>query len=121
MPGSFAPRANTRSETSPQGEASPLKFRLIQPFIRIMLIRMNLRKMLAAAVAALAAAGCATAGAEGTHQDKTVIVRGARAAHSPGLIDRGQAAAERAGAQLRVPQSSTEELGVTHLFAARGY
>src|SRR3954452_13469813 len=121
MPGSFAPRANTPSETSPQGEASPLKFALIQPFIRIMLIRMNLRRTFAATVAALAAAGCATAAAEGTHQDKTVIVLGGRAAQSPALIERAQKAAEGAGAQLRVPQTSTEELGVTHLFAARGY
>ena len=44
-----------------------------------------------------------------------------QAAHSPAQIERAQAAADRAGAQLRVPLTSTEELGVTHLFAARGY
>jgi hypothetical protein len=48
-------------------------------------------------------------------------VLGGQAAHSPALIERAQAAADRAGAQLRVPLTSTEELGVTHLFAARGY
>jgi basic membrane lipoprotein Med (substrate-binding protein (PBP1-ABC) superfamily) len=80
-----------------------------------------LRTSLAVALAAIAAAGCATAAAEGPHHDKVVVVLGGQAAHSPALIDRAQAAADRAGAQLRVPQTSTEELGVTHLFAARGY
>ena len=82
---------------------------------------MNIRTLLAAPIAALAVAGCTTAAAAGPHHDKTVIVLGGQAAHSPALIDRAQAEAERTGAQLRVPQTSTEELGVTHLFAARGY
>jgi basic membrane lipoprotein Med (substrate-binding protein (PBP1-ABC) superfamily) len=82
---------------------------------------MNLRTTLAATAAALAAAGCATAAAEGPRQPKTVIVLGGQAARSPAQIERAQAVAEREGAQLRVPQTSTEELGVTHLFAARGY
>jgi basic membrane lipoprotein Med (substrate-binding protein (PBP1-ABC) superfamily) len=90
-------------------------------FIRIMLIRMNLRTILAAPIAALAVAGCTTAAAAGPHHDKVVVVLGGEAAKSPALIERAQAAAERAGAQLRVPHTSTEELGVTHLFAARGY
>jgi basic membrane lipoprotein Med (substrate-binding protein (PBP1-ABC) superfamily) len=80
-----------------------------------------LRTTLAVAFAALAAAGCATAAADGPHKDKVVVVLGGQAAHSPALIERAQAAANQAGAQLRVPQTSTEELGVTHLFAARGY
>ena len=82
---------------------------------------MNIRTLLAAPIAALAVAGCTTAAAAGPHHDKTVIVLGGQAAHSPALIDRAQAEAARTGAQLRVPQTSTEELGVTHLFAARGY
>ena len=82
---------------------------------------MNPRTLFAAPIAALAVAGCTTAVAAGPHRDKTVIVLGGEAARSPALIERAQAVAERTGAQLRVPQSSTEELGVTHLFAARGY
>ncbi len=82
---------------------------------------MNIRTLVAAPIAALAVAGCATAAAAGPHHDETVIVLGGQAAHSPAQIERAQAAAERTGAQLRVPQTSTEELGVTHLFAARGY
>ena len=80
-----------------------------------------LRTLAAVTLAALAAAGCAQAAAEGPHHDKVVVVLGGQAAHSPAQIERAQAAAERAGAQLRVPRTSTEELGVTHLFAARGY
>jgi basic membrane lipoprotein Med (substrate-binding protein (PBP1-ABC) superfamily) len=83
---------------------------------------MNLRKTFAATVAALAAAGCATAAAEGPHHDKVVVVLGGEAAKSPAMIEQAKAAVARMDdAQLRVPQSSTEELGVTHLFAARGY
>jgi basic membrane lipoprotein Med (substrate-binding protein (PBP1-ABC) superfamily) len=77
---------------------------------------------LAAAALAVAGAGCAQV-AEGT-QDKVVVVLGGRAARSPALIERAQkAVAEATGAevQLRVPQTATEELGVTHLFAARRY
>jgi len=78
-------------------------------------------RTLTATLAVVAAAGCATAAAEAPHHDKTVIVLGGQAARSPALIDHAQAVADRTGAQLRVPQTSTEELGVTHLFAARGY
>src|SRR3954470_6868301 len=87
-----------------------------------MLIRMtHTRTMIAVTLAALAAAGCATAAAAGPDKPKVVVVLGGEAARSAAQIERAQAAAERAGAQLRVPQTSTEELGVTHLFAARGY
>ena len=86
-----------------------------------MLIRMNIKTLLAAPIAALAVAGCTTAVAAGPHHDKTVIVLGGQAAQSPSQIARAQVLAERTGAQLRVPRTSTEELGVTHLFAARGY
>ena len=87
-----------------------------------MLIRMTpIRTTLAVAFAALAAAGCAQAAAEGPHHDKVVVVLGGQAAQSPATIAQAKAAAERTGAQLRVPLTSTEELGVTHLFAARGY
>jgi hypothetical protein len=95
-------------------------------FIRSTFIRMNrlihTRIGLAATVLALAAAGCAQV-AEGS-QDKLLVVLGGHAAQSPAVIDATRAAVERAhGAevQLRVPQTATEELGVTHLFAARHY
>jgi hypothetical protein len=83
---------------------------------------MNAKTLLAAPIAALAVAGCTTAVAAGPHHDKTVVVLGGDAAKSPAAIEQAKAAVARMdGATLRVPQSSTEELGVTHLFAARGY
>jgi hypothetical protein len=81
---------------------------------------------LAATVLAIAAAGCVQA-AESSQQkvqQKILVVLGGKAAQSPGAIERARAAVERthgAEVQLRVPQTATEELGVTHLFAARHY
>jgi hypothetical protein len=71
---------------------------------------------------ATAAAGYATA-AEGG-QEKVLVVLGGKAAQSPALIERARDAVSRAGradVQLRVPQTATEELGVTHMAAARRY
>jgi outer membrane protein W len=79
------------------------------------------RIALAAVAVALVAAATAQASAAG-HDEKVLVVLGGRAAQSPAMIARAEAAVARIdGAQLRVPQTSTEELGVTHLFAARGY
>jgi basic membrane lipoprotein Med (substrate-binding protein (PBP1-ABC) superfamily) len=81
-----------------------------------------LRTLIAAALLAAAATGCAQV-AEGS-QPKVLVVLGGKAAQSPALIERARAAVAHAGgaeAQLRVPRTATEELGVTHLAAARGY
>ena len=45
------------------------------------------------------------------------------AAAGPGAIAEAEAAVKAAGAdaQLRVPRTATEQLSVTHYFAARGY
>jgi hypothetical protein len=75
--------------------------------------------LLAGAVLAATVAGFAQ-GAERGRQS-TVVVLGGRAAGSPALIERATALAERAHAQLRIPRTEGEELGVTHLFAARRY
>jgi basic membrane lipoprotein Med (substrate-binding protein (PBP1-ABC) superfamily) len=81
-----------------------------------------LRTLAAITLATLAAAGCAQAAADGPHHDKVVVVLGGEAAKSPAMIEQAKAAVARMDdAQLRVPQTSTDELGVTHLFAARGY
>ena len=77
---------------------------------------------IAAAVAAIAAAGCASV-AEGG-QEKVLVVLGGTAAQSPALIEQArQAVAGAAGveAQLRVPKTAADELGVTHMAAARHY
>src|SRR4051794_4476252 len=76
--------------------------------------------LLAAAVALLAAGGAQVAGAPGASGSAgarpVVVVATPALAADP----RAQAAIARAGAQLRVPRSPTEQLSVTHLFAARG-
>jgi hypothetical protein len=76
----------------------------------------------AAGVAAIAAAGCASV-AEGGQQ-KVLVVLGGNAAQSPALVEQARQAVENATgveAQLRVPATATEELGVTHMAAARHY
>ena len=47
----------------------------------------------------------------------------ASAASDPAVLAEAEAAVEAAGsaAQLRVPRTATEQLSVTHYFAARGY
>jgi hypothetical protein len=76
--------------------------------------------LLAAAVALLAAGGAQVAGAPGASGSAgarpVVVVATPALAADP----RARAAIARAGAQLRVPRSPTEQLSVTHLFAARG-
>jgi hypothetical protein len=82
----------------------------------------RLQTILAATLLAIAAAGCAQV-AEGSQQ-KVLVVLGGRAAQSPALIEQARdAVAHATGAevQLRVPQTATDELGVTHMAAARGY
>lgn len=82
----------------------------------------SLRTTLAATFLAAAAAGCAQV-AEGS-REKVLVVLGGKAAQSPALIERTRSAIAAAGGreiQLRVPQTSSEELGVTRMAAARRY
>jgi basic membrane lipoprotein Med (substrate-binding protein (PBP1-ABC) superfamily) len=82
----------------------------------------SIRTILAAGVAAIAAAGCASV-AEGG-QEQVLVVLGGQAAQSPALIEQAREAVENASGaqvQLRVPQTVTDELGVTHMAAARHY
>ena len=44
-----------------------------------------------------------------------------KAAENPTVLARAKAAADRTGAQLRVAHTTADQLGVTHMFAARGY
>jgi hypothetical protein len=82
----------------------------------------KLRTIFAAGVAAIAAAGCASV-AEGG-QEKVLVVLGGHAAQSPALIEQAReavAGATGVEAQLRVPTTATDELGVTHMAAASHY
>lgn len=74
------------------------------------------------AALALVAAGCAQVAR--AHPDRpaaapprVVVAVGPAVASDPAVL----AAVEAAGAELRAPRSPTEQLSVTHLFAARGY
>src|SRR3954470_6502273 len=89
--------------------------------IRSTLIRMTLSSSLIATAVALVVAGSAqvagpprAGGATGARP--VVVVAGPAPAAAP----RARGLIARAGAQLRVPRSPTEQLSVTHLFAARG-
>jgi hypothetical protein len=54
---------------------------------------------------------------------QVVVVVDATAGRDPAVLAEAQAAVEAAGdgAQLRVPRTPTEQLSVTHLFAAKRY
>ena len=82
----------------------------------------HIRTIIAAALLAVAAASCAGV-AEG-EQPKVLVVLGGDAAQSPALIQRAKDAVANATGEeveLRVPRTATEELGVTHMAAARHY
>ena len=54
---------------------------------------------------------------------RVVVVVDAAAGRDPAVLAEARSAVQRAGgeAQLRVPRTVTEQLSVTHYFAARGY
>jgi hypothetical protein len=54
---------------------------------------------------------------------RVVVVVDAAAGADPAVLAEAEAAVKAAGseAQLRVPRTATEQLAVTHYFAARGY
>ena len=83
---------------------------------------MTLRSLLIAGVLALAIAG-GVQGASAAPQRRVVVVVDASAAKDPAVLSEARAAVAHAGdeAQLRVPRTPTEQLAVTHYFAAQGY
>ena len=54
-------------------------------------------------------------------QPKVAYVVAGDAASQPAVVARVSALAAADGAQLRVPHTTADQLGVTHLLAARGY
>ena len=83
---------------------------------------MTFRSLLTAGVLALAIAS-GVQGASAAPQRRVVVVVDASAAKDPAVLSDARAAVARAGdeAQLRVPRTPTEQLAVTHYFAAQGY
>jgi basic membrane lipoprotein Med (substrate-binding protein (PBP1-ABC) superfamily) len=83
---------------------------------------MTPRSLFLAGLLALALAGCVQV-ASAAPQRRVVVVVDAAAARDPGVLAEARAAVARAGdgAQLRVPRTATEQLSVTHYFAAQRY
>jgi len=79
---------------------------------------MNLPRLLSTLLVAAVLAGCATVAGAESGTGRVVVVADASVPHETAL------AAQRAAgpdATLRVPRTATEQLSVTHWFAARGY
>ena len=72
--------------------------------------------MVVAAVFAISGAAALTA--EGDQPKVAVVVAG-QAAEQPSVVARARDIAADRGAQLRVTHTSADELGVTHMLAAR--
>lgn len=83
---------------------------------------MTRRRLLLAGLLALTLTGCVQA-ATAAPERRVVVVVDATAGQDPAVLEEARAAVERAGgdAQLRVPRTPTEQLSVTHYFAAQRY
>jgi basic membrane lipoprotein Med (substrate-binding protein (PBP1-ABC) superfamily) len=83
---------------------------------------MTFRHLLIAGLVALTVSGCVQA-AVAAPERQVVVVVDAAAGRDPAVLAEARAAVERAGdgAQLRVPRTPTEQLSVTHYFAAKRY
>jgi basic membrane lipoprotein Med (substrate-binding protein (PBP1-ABC) superfamily) len=66
------------------------------------------------------AVAAAVAQTESAKPQVVLLVAG-KAAENPQVLARAKAATDRTGAQLRVAHTTADQLGVTHLFAARGF
>jgi type IV secretory pathway VirJ component len=75
--------------------------------------------ILAGLLLALVAVGLAQS-SQGDQPKVAYVIAGDVAAQSA-AVERVRATAERTGAQLRVPTTTADQLGVTHLLAASGY
>jgi hypothetical protein len=83
---------------------------------------MTLRILPIAGLLALAIFACVQA-APAAPERRVVVVVDAAAGRDPAVLDEARATVARAGAgaQLRVPRTATEQLSVTHYFAAQHY
>ena len=81
---------------------------------------MTYRSLIAVALLALAISGCVQAAAAAPERRVVVVIDSSA---GPAALAEARAAVEAAGdgVQLRAPRTATEQLSVTHLFAARGF
>ncbi len=80
----------------------------------------RIRQLALAVVAVFAISGAAALTAEGDQPKVAVVVAG-QAAEQPATVARARDIAAQRGAQLRVTNTTAEELGATHLLAASRY
>ena len=80
-------------------------------------------RLLTAGLLAIVVFAIAQAAPAAPTERQVAVVVDAAAGNDPAVLDEARAAVARAGseAQLRVPRTSTEQLSVTHYFAAQGY
>jgi basic membrane lipoprotein Med (substrate-binding protein (PBP1-ABC) superfamily) len=83
---------------------------------------MTFRHLIISGLLTLTVAGTVQA-ASAAPERRVVVVVDAAAGRDPAVLAEARAAVERAGdqAQLRVPRTPTEQLSVTHYFAAKHY
>jgi hypothetical protein len=83
----------------------------------------RIRQFAAVALALVAGSAVAAGLAETAESDRPLvaIVVAGQAALQPAVVEHARLLAEDEGAQLRVPRTTAEQLGVTHLLAAAGY
>jgi basic membrane lipoprotein Med (substrate-binding protein (PBP1-ABC) superfamily) len=83
---------------------------------------MTYRNLFIAGLLALSVAGGVQT-ASAAPERRVVVVVDAAAGRNPAVLAEARAAVERVGgdAQLRVPRTPTEQLSVTHYFAAKDY
>jgi basic membrane lipoprotein Med (substrate-binding protein (PBP1-ABC) superfamily) len=85
-------------------------------------LRTRIAQFVGVALALFAGSAVAAATAQTERvQPEVVLVVAGEAAENPAVLARAKAASDRSGAQLRVAHTTADQLGVTHLFAARGY
>ena len=85
-------------------------------------LRTRIAQFVGVALALFAGSAVAAATAQTERvKPETVLLVAGKAAENPTVLARAKAASDRTGAQLRVAHTFADQLGVTHLFAARGY
>jgi basic membrane lipoprotein Med (substrate-binding protein (PBP1-ABC) superfamily) len=83
----------------------------------------RIRQFAVVSLALLAGSAVAAGLAQTAENDrpKVAIVVAGQAADQPSVVERARKLAADTDAQLRVPRTTADQLGVTHLLAASGY
>jgi hypothetical protein len=82
--------------------------------------RTRIAQLAVVALALFAGSAAATGRAQDDHPRVALVIAG-DAAEQPRIVADAKTAAARSGADVRVAHRSADQLGITHLLAARGY